>query len=100
MSDVKDLEKKYELAWDKYTKSVLEKVFALSDNYIDFMSKCKTERECITEFVTLAEKNGYKNIDTYIKDGAKLKAGDKVYSNCMGKTLALFLIGTEPIEKG
>jgi len=100
MSDVKSLEKKYELAWDKYTKNDLKKVFALSDDYIDFMSKCKTERECVTELITLAKINGYKNIDTYINGGTKLKAGDKVYVNSMGKTLALFLIGSEPIEKG
>jgi len=100
MSDVKSLEKKYELAWDKYSKSDLKKVFSLSDDYIDFMSKCKTERECVTEFISLAKKNGYKNIDTYIEGGTKLKAGDKVYVNSMGKTLALFLIGSQPIEKG
>ncbi|GAA0120788.1 MAG: aminopeptidase [Clostridium argentinense] len=95
-----DLTKKYELAWDKYSKDDLEKVFALSDRYIDFMSKCKTERECVTEFITLAEKKGYKDINEYISEGKKLKAGDKVYANCMGKTLALFLIGSESIEKG
>ncbi|ARC85107.1 putative M18 family aminopeptidase 1 [Clostridium argentinense CDC 2741] len=95
-----DLVKKYELAWDKYSKEDLEKVFALSDRYIDFMSKCKTERECVTEFITLAEKKGYKDINTYIAEGKSLKAGDKVYANCMGKTLALFLIGSEPVEKG
>jgi len=100
MPDIKNLEKKYDVAWDKYTDSDLEKVFALSDSYIDFVSKCKTERECVKEFVSLAEKNGYKNIDTYINEGTKLKAGDKVYASIMGKTLALFLIGSEPIEKG
>ncbi|MBU3181156.1 aminopeptidase [Clostridium psychrophilum] len=100
MSDVKSLEKKYELAWDKYSEKDVKKVFALSDDYIDFISKCKTERECVKEFITLAEKNGYKNIDTYINKGNKLKAGDKVYASNMGKTLALFLIGSEPIEKG
>ncbi|MGG7162133.1 aminopeptidase [Clostridium ihumii] len=91
-----DLTKKYELAWDKYTKEDLEKVFALSNRYVDFMSKCKTERECVVEFTKLAEAQGYKDINTY----KSLKAGDKVYANCMGKTLALFLIGSEPIEKG
>ena len=71
--EVKCLEKKYELAWDKYTENDLKKVFALSDDYIEFMSKCKTERECVTEFITLAEKNGYKNIETYINENIKLK---------------------------
>ncbi|WP_291584325.1 aminopeptidase [Clostridium sp. UBA6640] len=95
-----DLVKKYELAWDKYSKEDLERVFALSDRYIDFMSKCKTERECVTEFIALAEEKGYKDINTYIAEGKKLEVGDKVYANCMGKTLALFLIGSEPVEKG
>jgi len=94
------LEKKYEYAWDKYTAKDLENVSQLSEKYIDFMSKCKTERECVTEFIILAEACGYKNIQTLIKDGATLKPGDKVYANNMGKNLAMFLIGTEPLEKG
>ncbi|NEU04944.1 aminopeptidase [Clostridium senegalense] len=95
-----DLTKKYELAWDKYKKEDLKKVFSLSDEYIDFMSKCKTERECVKEFIELAEAQGYKDINTYITNGTNLKAGDKVYANCMGKTLALFLIGSESVERG
>jgi len=95
-----DLTKKYEYAWDKYSEQDLEKVFGLSDGYKEFMSKCKTERECVTEFITLAEKEGYKNLDTIIKQGGKLKAGDKVYANNKGKTLALFLIGNESFERG
>jgi len=100
VEDLKKLEKKYELVWDKYGKEDLDKAFELSDRYIDFMSKCKTERECVTEFIEMAEKDGYSDINQCIAEGRKLKAGDKVYANCMGKTLALFLIGTEPIEKG
>ncbi len=100
MEKLKNLEKKYTLAWDKYSKEDLENVFQLSDRYIDFMSKCKTERECVDEFIVLAEKEGYKDVNSYIESGKKLQPGDKVYANCMGKTLALFLIGNEPIEKG
>ena len=97
---MEDLTKKYELAWDKYSKEDLEKVFALSERYIDFMSKCKTERECVKEFISLAEAQGYKDINTFISEGKRLQPGDKVYANCMDKTLAMFLIGKEPIEKG
>lgn len=95
-----DLTKKYDYAWDKYSKDDLEKVFKLSKKYIDFMSKCKTERECVNEFIRLAEAKGYVNIEDVIKEGKKLKTGDKVYANNKGKTLALFLIGSEPMEKG
>jgi len=92
MGEVNKLEKKYDLAWDKYSKEDLDKVMALSERYIDFMSKCKTERECVDEFIALAEIQGYKDINSYIAEGQQLKAGDRVYANCMGKTLALFLI--------
>lgn len=95
-----DLTKKYEYAWDKYNKEEVEKVFSLSERYKSFMSKCKTERECVNEFIALAEKEGYKNLEDIIRDGKTLKAGDKVYANNKGKTLAMFLIGTEPMEKG
>lgn len=100
MSEKELLTKKYEYAWEKYSKEELDKVFELSNRYKNFMSMCKTERECVNEFISLAEKKGYKNLDTIIKENGTLKAGDKVYVNNMGKTLALFLIGSEPFEKG
>lgn len=100
VSEKGELEKKYEYAWDKYSKKDLQNVFALADRYKEFMSNCKTERECVDELIARAEKAGYKNLDTIINEGGALKAGDKVYANNMGKTLAMFVIGKEPIEKG
>lgn len=94
------LEKKYEYAWDKYTKEDLSEVFALSDRYKDFMSKCKTERECVTEFIARAEKNGYRDIKDIIKHNLSVKPGDKIYANNKGKALVMFHIGEESMEKG
>lgn len=99
-ADKPELTKKYVTAWDKYSKEELEKVFALSKRYIDFMSACKTERECVKEFIVRAEKAGYRNLDTIIAKGETVKAGDKVYANNKDKTLAMFLIGNESFEKG
>jgi len=95
-----NLEKKYDYAWDKYSKDDLKDVFALSDRYKEFLSKCKTERECVIELIYEAQKKGYKNIEEVIKQKGSLKMGDKVYANNKGKTLALFTIGREPFEKG
>lgn len=92
--------KKYEYAWDKYTEKDLNNVFELSERYKNFMTKCKTERECANEFVALAEEQGYKNLDILIKENVKLKAGDKVYLNYKGKAVALYQIGTEAFEAG
>ncbi|MBU3219209.1 aminopeptidase [Clostridium algidicarnis] len=94
------LTKTYDSAWDKYSKQDLEKVFALSDRYKEFISKCKTERECVTEFIKLAEAKGYMDIEKVISEGKTLKPGDKVYANNKGKNLAMFLIGEEKMENG
>lgn len=89
---------KTENAWKKYADK--KDVFAFCEDYKQFISACKTERECVTEMVQQAEKAGYRNIDEIMEQGTALKAGDKVYANNMGKGLALYLIGEEPIEKG
>jgi aspartyl aminopeptidase len=96
----KYLEKKYEYAWNKYNSDDLKNVFDLGDRYKNFISKCKTERECIDEFVVRAEATGYADINEIIKKNGKLNPGDKIYANNKGKGLALFLIGKECLEKG
>jgi aspartyl aminopeptidase len=100
IAEKKNLEKKYEIAWEKYSEEDIKLLNQLNDKYIQFMSKCKTERECVDEFIVLAEKEGYKDLNTIIQSKGELKAGDKVYINNKGKSLALFLIGKQPIEKG
>lgn len=94
------LEKEYEYAWEKYSENDLIKVFELSDRYKKFISNCKTERECVNEFVQLAIQEGYVDINKVISEGRKLKPGDKVYANNRGKNLAMYIIGKEPFEKG
>ncbi|MGX8852599.1 aminopeptidase [Amedibacillus sp. YH-ame10] len=89
-----------ENAWNKYDEKTLKDVFDFSEGYKKFISDCKTERECVTESIRIAEKAGYRNLDDIIKAKGTLKVGDKVYANNMGKTLALFHIGEEPIEQG
>jgi aspartyl aminopeptidase len=100
MAMTKDLQKKYDYAWDKYSKEDFKELFKISDEYKDFMSKCKTERECTVEFIERAEAKGYKNIEQLIKNKTKLNPGDKVYANNKDKTLALFVIGSHDIEEG
>ena len=47
-----------------------------------------------------AEQAGYRNLADVIEEGGKLTAGDKVYSVNMNKSMALFQIGRQPLEKG
>ena len=44
-------------------------------DYKNFLDNGKTERECVSQLINLAQKKGYKDISTF----KSLKAGDKVY---------------------
>ncbi|MBO5459613.1 MAG: aminopeptidase, partial [Lachnospira sp.] len=87
-------------AWLKYNEESRREVFDFSENYRQFISKCKTERECVKEAVALAESKGYRNLKYIIEAGESLKPGDKVYAVNMNKAVVLYHIGTEPMEKG
>ncbi len=87
-------------AWQTYTAKDKKELTELGERYRKFLSKCKTERECVTESIKLAEAKGYKPLTAAIKAGKKLKAGDKLWASCMGKTLMLVNIGKNPIEQG
>jgi len=87
-------------AWLQYTEEEKEAIHKLGEQYKDFLNKGKTERECVKEAIVLAEKNGYRDLTEIRKQGYQVKAGDKIYAQCMGKALALFHIGREPMENG
>ena len=73
---------------------------ALCKGYKEYLDNGKTERECVTETIDIIEKAGYKSLDKVIAKKQKLKTGDKVYAVCMGKAIAMFNIGSKPIEEG
>ncbi|MCQ2505910.1 MAG: aminopeptidase [Lachnospiraceae bacterium] len=99
-AESKKEEKKIKNAWLKYDEARMKEVFEFNEGYKNFISVCKTERECVTESIRLAKEQGYKDLKEYIKSGKKLEAGDKVYFDQMGKALALFVIGEKPLEDG
>ena len=72
----------------------------LAEDYKEFLSSCKTERECVDRFVNEAEANGYRELNEVRREGGKLKAGDRVYSVWMNKSMVLFEIGKAPFEDG
>lgn len=87
-------------AWNTYGKREISELEELNSNYIDFLSDCKTERECVKETVRQAREKGYKSLEEVIEKDQPLKQGDKVYAVCMNKTVALFNIGKIPMEQG
>ena len=87
-------------AWNEYSAKDLRELESICDEYKDFLSKGKTERLCVELAIEMAKKAGYHDLKEIIGNGKKLKAGDKVYAVNMKKMIALFQIGTEPLEKG
>ncbi len=85
-----------ENAWKKYSEKELDALFKFNDEYIDFISDNKTEREVTKASVEILKKNGYKDLN----DVKTLKAGDKIYAVNRGKNVAAFIIGKEDIENG
>lgn len=88
-------------AWEKYPEGKKrEEVYRFAEDYRKFISGCKTERECVTYFISEAEKAGFQNLEKVIEKKEPLKAGDKIYADNMGKGLALFVIGQKGLEHG
>ena len=86
--------------WNSYSASEKKALEKLCLNYRNFLSQCKTERECVKEIIMQAEKCGYKDLNLVLNNKEFLHAGDKVYAVCMKKSVVLFNIGSEPLENG
>ena len=84
-------------AWKIYTADQLKELDQINSRYKVCLDEGKTERECVRLTVKEIERKGYRNLKD-IK--GSLKAGDKVYAVCMGKSIAMFRIGKEPLENG
>jgi len=87
-------------SWDKYEGEKRDEVFDFCDGYINYISTCKTERECVLTSIDMAKALGYRDFNEILDSNQVLKAGDRVYVNNKDKGLILFLIGEEPIDKG
>lgn len=86
--------------WTTYGEAELKELHDINERYKACLDGGKTERECVDLTIEMAEKAGYRNIETVLAEGKALVQGDKVYAVCMGKTVALFQMGQEPISAG
>ncbi len=87
-------------SWEKYTLAETKKADAFAKEYMDFLDRGKTERECVDTIVNMIEEAGFRELKPLIDSGAKLKAGDKVYATWMNKSVAMFVIGKKPLTEG
>ncbi|PRR83396.1 aminopeptidase [Clostridium vincentii] len=94
------MDEKDKNAWSKYDEKGIKKIFDFNEGYKEFMSKCKTERECVKETIRIAKAHGYRDLEDVIKKDEILKAGDKVYANNMDKAIALIIVGEKQLQEG
>lgn len=87
-------------SWTNYNKKELGEIDRLSKDYIDFISENKTEREATSALISLAEKNGYRNLDEIIENGEKLEQGSKIYAVNMKKAIVMLNIGKDITRDG
>ena len=89
-----------EVAWKKYNDSDINKLNELANDYKKFLSNNKTEREITKEVIKRVEEKGFVNLDELISNNTEIKTNDKIYVNNRNKSIALFVIGEEPLESG
>ena len=86
--------------WETYNEAQLVELEEVNKRYCACLDAGKTERECVRKTIEMAEAEGYRNLKDLIRDNVKLSAGDKVYMDYNERAIALFNLGTEPLENG
>lgn len=66
------------------------------EGYKAYLNYSRTEREAVTNAISLAEREGFVEYAA----GMALKAGDKVWFNNRGKALMLAVVGKKPMSEG
>ena len=88
--------KKKENGWLNVDSELEKVIMKFSDEYIYFLNKGKTERECVAFAKKMLEENGFKDICKC----ETLKSGDKVYYINRDKSIYAAVIGKEKVENG
>ena len=81
--------------YEKADKARIDKIFRYAEGYKAFLDASKTEREAVRRAIAMAEAAGY----TAYELGDLLKAGDLRYYNNRDKSVILFRVGEENMEK-
>ncbi len=77
-------------------EKTVDEIQSYCEGYKNFLNSAKTEREAVVAAIDMAEKHGFKPFEI----GKKYVAGDKVYFNNRGKTVAFAVIGKDTADCG
>lgn len=74
----------------------MDEAYRYCADYMRFLDRAKTERECVSEAVVLLEQKGF---EPFVY-GRKYVTGDKFYFNNRGKALYAVVMGEKSLEEG
>lgn len=80
----------------KVDEAVIDEMQKYCEGYKTYLDNAKTEREAVTAAIAIAEAKGFAPFVI----GKKYNAGDKVYFNNRGKTVAFAVIGKDAADNG
>ena len=100
MEEKKSLLHTFKNVWENADEAQTKEIFSLNDEYKKFLDRGKTERECARDIVKMAQENGYVSVESIIEAGQRIEPGMKIYALNRDKSVILFVVGKEPIEKG
>ena len=81
--------------YEEATPEKIKLIYDYAEGYKTYLDNSKTEREATEAAIALVEAKGY----TEYKFGDKLNVGDKKYLNQHGKSLIVFKVGENDLEK-
>ena len=87
-------------AWGEYTPQALTELNELNEKYKEFLTRGKTERECVRLAVDMAREQGYEDLQDYIAKGECPAPGARLYAVGMDKMIAMFRLGAQPVSAG
>ncbi len=83
-------------AWLEMEEEEKEEIFDFNEEYGEFLSENKTEREFVRSSIELLKEEGFSDIT----EVDKLEAGDKIYAVNREKALIAAVIGEKDLEEG
>lgn len=92
----KKLGLKKENGWNKVSEKEKKEIHEFAKEYRQFLNTVKTEREAVRYFVDVAEKNGFKNLQTV----KSVVPGSKFYMSKNQKVAAFIVMGKRPLREG
>lgn len=94
------LKHEFKNAWEvERENNKLNDITSYANEYKLFLDNGKTERTSAREIIKIAKENGYISIDEVIQKGS-ISPGDKIYATNKDKSVALFVMGKNSLEKG